>query len=95
MADKDLVIQLNPDASTENAFAPVQGGKTRIVRAVPTVFGLSPIIWISREVTKDSNGEPAHDCLVLINKNPPQAVPATISLAALEIDNAPRVVVEW
>lgn len=95
MADKDLVININSPSYKEDAHAPVRGGGTRVVYAVPSGFGIVPIIWISHEVTTDDNGQPAHNCLILISKDPPQAVPGTIPVEAIKSKNITTTVVEW
>jgi hypothetical protein len=95
MADSDLVIKINSDAYKKDAHAPVRGGGTRIVYAIPSGVGMVPLIWISHEIVTDDNGQPAHECLILISKKPLQAIPGTVPVAAIQSGNIPTTAVEW
>ena len=95
MADKDLVIQLNRDAYTQDAHAPVRGGGTRIVYAIPTALGILPMIWRSQNITTNDEGVPVYTCLLLASKDPPQTIQAEIPVAAVQNSKIPTTVVEW
>jgi hypothetical protein len=92
----DLVIDINAgEAFKQDAHAPVRGGGTRLVRMVPTAIGNLPIIWISHEITKNDEGIPVYQCLLLDNKTPPHALPAEITVEAFKTKNFPMTSVEW
>jgi hypothetical protein len=95
MANSNLIIPLDTDAYKQDAHAPVRGGGTRVVRAVPTALGILPIIWISHDITLNEAGTPVYNCLLLASKDPPVAHPGEISVEAFKAGNIPTAIVEW
>jgi hypothetical protein len=95
MADSDLIIKLDTDAYKQDPHAPVRGGGTRVVYAIPTGLGILPMIWLSHTISKNDEGVPVYACLLLASKDPPQTIQGEISVEAVRSANIPTTVVEW
>jgi hypothetical protein len=91
----DLVIDINSDAYKQEAHAPVRGGGTRVVMAVPTAFGILPVIWTSHDAVLNDQGIRVYPCLLLVSKAPPQVLAGEISVQAFNAKNLPTTAVEW
>lgn len=96
MADEHLIINISTkDTQSPDMVGTIRDGQTRLVRAVPTVLGLCPIIWISHQISKNEQGVPVHKCLLLDSKDPPHTFEGEIELEAFRAKRFPMVHVEW